>query len=52
MLTDPKKAATAGLALAAAMLVLWSLSAGVDGRSLLSFLFRLAHVLEIGRAHV
>lgn len=47
MLTDqPKKAAIAGLVLAAAMLLLWSLLAGVDGRALLSFLFRLAHVLS------
>jgi uncharacterized membrane protein len=46
MLTDhPKKAAMAGLALAAAVLVLWSFIAGVDGRALLTFLFRLAHVL-------
>lgn len=46
MFTDsPKKAAIAGLALAAAVLVVWSAIAGVDGRSLLSFLFRLAHVL-------
>lgn len=47
MLTDqPKKAAIAGLVLAAVMLAAWSLMAGVDGRSLLSFLFRLAHVLS------
>jgi uncharacterized membrane protein len=47
MLTDqPKKAAIAGLALAAATLLLWIFVAGVDGRALLGFLFRLAHILS------
>ena len=47
MLTDqPKKAAVAGLVLAAATLLLWAIVAGVDGKALLSFLFRLAHILS------
>lgn len=45
MLDQPRMAALLGGALALALLLVWSLVAGVDGFGFFSFLFRLAHVL-------
>jgi uncharacterized membrane protein len=45
LLDNPKSCALAGLGLAAAMLVLWLVVAGVDKASLLAFALRAAHIL-------
>jgi uncharacterized membrane protein len=43
--SSPRASLAAGLAVAAAVLVVWVLAAGVDGFGLLSFLIRLVHIV-------
>jgi uncharacterized membrane protein len=45
IIANPRACLAAGVAIAAAVLILWIVAAGVDGLGLFSFLVRLLHVL-------